>query len=79
MRALRVEASKRLFGKGYCTRPVEPDCRYVTICESCAMFFNSIEHRSTIQAQRDDADTKGQTGRRDVYGTLLKRLDETAS
>ncbi len=77
MRALRAEASKRLLGNGYCARPIELDCRYETICESCTMFFTTIEHRPTIQAQRDDADAKGQTGRRDVYDTLLKRLDDT--
>ena len=41
------------------------------------MFFIAIVHRPTIQAQRDDADTKGQTGRHDVYDTLLKGLDDT--
>lgn len=77
MRALHAEAAKRLLGNGYCARPIELDCRYETICESCTMFFTTIEHRPTIQAQRDDADTKGQTGRRDVYDTLLQRLDDT--
>ena len=76
MRALRAEANKRLLGNGYCARPIELDCRYETICESCTMFFTTIEHRPTIQAQRDDAHTKGQTGRRDAYDTLLKRLDD---
>jgi integrase len=79
MRALRAEASKRLLGNGYCARPVELDCRYETICESCTMFFTTIEHRPTLQAQRDDADLKGQTGRRAVYDTLLKRLDDRPS
>ena len=77
MRALRAEASKRLLGNGYCGRPIELDCRYETICESCTMFFTTIEHRPTIQAQREDADTKGQTGRRDAYDALLKRLEDT--
>jgi integrase len=75
MRALQAETSKRLLGNGYCARPIELDCRYETICESCTMFFTTIEHRPTIQAQRDDAHANGQTGRRDVYETLLKRLD----
>lgn len=74
MRALQAEASKRLLGNGYCARPLQLDCRYETICESCTMFFTTIEHRQTIQAQRDDADAKGQTGRRDIYDTLLNRL-----
>ena len=77
MRTLHAEAAKRLLGNGYCARPIELDCRYETICESCTMFFTTIEHRPTIQAQRDDADAKGQTGRRDVYDTLLSRLDDT--
>jgi len=77
MRALNAEANKRLLGNGYCGRPIELDCRYETICESCTFFFTTIEHRPTIQAQRDDADVKGQTGRRDVYDNLLRRLDET--
>lgn len=79
MRALHAEAAKRLLGNGYCARPIELDCRYETICESCTMFFTTIEHRPTIQAQRDDANAKGQTGRRDVYDTLLKRLDDTSA
>jgi len=79
MRVLRAEATKRLLGNGYCGRPLELDCRYETICESCTMFFTTIEHRSTIEAQRNDADTRGQTGRRDVYDALLKRLDDTSA
>ena len=66
-----------LLGNGYCARPIELDCRYETICESCTMFFTTIEHRPTLEAQRDDAHAKGQTGRRDVYDNLLKRLDDT--
>lgn len=69
MRALRAEATRRLLGNGYCTRPLELDCRYETICESCTMFFTTIEHRATLQAQRDDAHTKGQVRRQEVYDT----------
>lgn len=79
MRNLRAEATKRLLGNGYCNRPLELDCRYETICESCTMFFTTIEHRPTIQAQRDEADTRGQTARRDVYDALLKKLDNIPS
>jgi len=57
--------------------PAELDCRYETICKSCTFFFTTLEYRPTIQAQRDDADAKGQTGRRDVYDNLLRRLDDT--
>ncbi len=76
MRALRNESVKRLLGNGYCGRPRELDCQYETICESCSMFFTTIEHRDTIQAQRDDAAEQGHGRRRDVYDALLDRLDD---
>ena len=77
MRTLRNEATKRLLGNGYCGRPRELDCRYETICESCTMFFTTIEHRPTIQAHRDDADSQGHTRRRDAYDALLALIDDT--
>src|SRR5215213_7434722 len=77
MRTLRNEATQRLLGNGYCGRPREFDCRYETICESCTMFFTTIEHRPTIQAQRDDADAQGHTHRRNAYDALLARIDDT--
>ncbi len=76
MRALRNETAKRLLGNGYCGRPRELDCQYETICESCSMFFTTIEHRDTIQAQRDDAATQGHQQRQEVYDALLHRLDD---
>jgi hypothetical protein len=78
MRALRNEAVKRLLGNGYCGRPRELDCRYETICESCSMFFTTIEHRDTIQAQRDDAAAQGHDRRRKAYDALLAKLDDPA-
>lgn len=77
MRVLRNEAAKRLLGNGYCGRPRELDCRYETICESCSMFFTTIAHRDTIQAQRDNAAEQGHDRRRDIYDTLLTKLDDT--
>ena len=76
MRALRNETAKRLLGNGYCGRPRELDCRYETICESCTMFFTTIEHRTTLQAQRDDAAHQGHQHRREIYDTLLHHLDD---
>ena len=70
-------AAKRLLGNGYCGRPRELDCQYETICESCTMFFTTIEHRDTIQAQRDNAAEQGHDRRRDVYDALLTKLDDT--
>jgi len=74
MRRLRAEMHRRMLGNGYCARPVDLDCHFESICESC-----TIEFRPTLQAQRDDAARKGQSGRQKVYDGLLQRLADTAS
>lgn len=63
MRRLRAEIHRRMLGNGYCTRPVDFDCHFESICESCSFFGITIEFRPTLQAQRDDAATKGHVGR----------------
>ena len=79
MRKLRAEMHQRMLGNGYCARPVGLDCHFESICESCTFFQTTIEFRPTLQAQRDDAAVKGQTGRQKVFDGLLARLEETAS
>jgi integrase len=79
MRKLRVEMHRRMLGNGYCARPVDLDCHFESICESCTFFQTTIEFRPTLQAQRDDAAEKGQLGRQKVFDGLLARLDQTAS
>lgn len=79
MRKLRSEVHRRMLGNGYCARPVEMDCHFESICESCTFFVTTIEFRPTLQRQRDDAADKGQIGRQRIYDGLLNRLDETAS
>ena len=66
----------RLLGNGYCTRPPELDCAFESICETCTFFQTSIEFRPTLQAQHDDATTKGQDHRADLFGHLLDGLQE---
>ena len=79
MRKLRTEHQRRMLGNGYCARPIDLDCHYETICESCTFFVTTIEFRPTLQAQRDDATSKGQTGRQKIYDGLLDRLDHTGT
>ena len=67
MRKLRAEMHRRMLGNGYCARPVEIDCHFESICESCTFFVTTIEFRPTLQAQRDDADRKGQVGRQKIF------------
>ncbi len=38
MRKLRGEMHRRMLGNGYCARPVEMDCHFESICESCTFF-----------------------------------------
>ena len=79
MRRLRAEMHRRMLGNGLCARPVELDCHFETICESCTYFVTTIEFRPTLQAQRDDAERKGQVGRQKVFEGLLSRLTQDAS
>jgi site-specific recombinase XerD len=79
MRKLRNEMHRRMLGNGYCARPVEMDCHFESICESCSFFVTTIEFRPTLQRQRDDAATKGQLGRQKIFDSILDRLDTDAS
>jgi site-specific recombinase XerD len=79
MRKLRGEMHRRMLGNGYCARPVEMDCHFESICEGCTFFVTTIEFRPTLQAQRDDADRKGQIARKKIFDGLLDRLDTKAS
>ena len=79
MRKLRGEMHRRMLGNGYCARPVDLDCHFESFCESCSFFVTTIEFRPTLQAQRDDAQHKGQIGRQKIFDRLLERLDHEAS
>ncbi len=79
MRKLRGEMHRRMLGNGHCARPVDTDCHFESICESCTFFVTTIEFRPTLQAQRDDAHTKGQVARQKIFDGLLERLDHEAS
>ena len=69
----------RMLGNGYCTRPAELDCAFESICETCTFFQTSIAFRPTLQAQHDDAITRHQDHRGQLFATLLARVDQDAS
>ena len=75
MRKLRAEMHRRMLGNGYCARPVELDCHYESICESCTFFVTTVEFKPTLRKQRDDARDKGQVAREKIFDGLLNRLD----
>jgi hypothetical protein len=78
MAKLRREMDRRMLGNGYCARPVELDCHFESICESCTFFITTIEFKPTLERQRDDAAGKGQLGRQRIFEGLLGRLDQEA-
>jgi len=69
----------RLLGNGWCTRPPQLDCAFEAICETCSYFQTSIEFRPVLQAQHDDAITKHQDHRGQLFATLLTRAGQDAS
>ena len=79
MAKLRREMNRRMLGNGYCARPVELDCHFESICESCTYFVTTPEFAPILQRQRDDAAQKGQVGRQRVFDGLLASLPEDAS
>ena len=79
MLKLRKEMTQRMLGNGYCARPVELDCHFESICESCTFFVTTVEFKPTLRRQRDDAKAKGQVGRERIFNGLLERLDDQAS
>jgi hypothetical protein len=76
MARLRREIGQRMLGNGYCARPVELDCHFESICESCTFFVTTIQFKPTLERQRDDAAHKGQVGRQKIFNGLLARLEE---
>jgi hypothetical protein len=79
MAKLRREMDRRMLGNGYCVRPVEMDCHFESICESCSFFVTTVEFKPTLLRQRDDALAKGQIGRQKIFDGLLGRLVEDVS
>jgi integrase len=75
MRRLRRE-HYRMLGNGLCTRPVELDCAFETICEGCTYFATSVEFRPTLRRQLKDATRKGQAGRQKLFSGLLDGIEE---
>ena len=78
MARLRREHRKML-GNGWCTRPPELDCAFESICETCTFFQTSIEFRPVLKAQHDDAVTRHQDHRGQLFASLLAQVDKDAS
>jgi hypothetical protein len=66
----------RMLGNGYCTRPVELDCSFETICEGCSYFETTIEFGPTLRRQRTDARRKNQSSRESLFTKLLHDIGD---
>jgi hypothetical protein len=72
-----ADVHRRLLGNGHCTRPVELDCRFHTICEGCGFFQTGPEFIPILRRQRDDATTHGDHARTQLYNQLIDVIDNT--
>ena len=54
----QVGTPRRLLGNGHCTRPLELDCRFQTICEGCGFYETDVEFVDILRRQRDDATSR---------------------
>jgi site-specific recombinase XerD len=72
-----ADLHRRLLGNGHCTRPVELDCRFQTICEGCGFFQTGPQFISILRRQRDDATAHGDHARSNLYDDLIRVIDET--
>jgi site-specific recombinase XerD len=70
-----AELHRRLLGNGHCTRPVELDCRFQTICEGCGFFQTGPEFIPILRRQRDDATAHNDRERTNLYHDLIRVID----
>jgi len=75
MRRLRLEMHRRLLGNGYCTRPIELDCAFETVCETCVHFATGPAFVPVLLRQRDHAAERHQANVVTVYDQLLERIE----
>lgn len=78
MRLLRAE-HHRMLANGYCERPALLDCRYESICETCAHFSTNLEFHPVLLRQRDHAREHHQHTRADLFDQLLRQHPLTGS
>jgi integrase len=67
---------RRLLGNGHCTRPLELDCRFQTICEGCGFFETGPQFVTVLHRQRDDAVAHADVARTKIYDELISVIDQ---
>jgi integrase len=71
-----AQLHRRLLGNGHCTRPLELDCRFQTICEGCGFFETGAQFVTILRRQRDDATAHTDRARTKLYDDLIRVIDE---
>jgi integrase len=71
----KAEEHRRLLGNGHCTRPVDLDCRFQTICEGCGFFETGPKFVEILRRQRDDATDHVDRARAKLYDDLVNAID----
>jgi integrase len=66
---------RRLLGNGHCTRPLELDCRFQTICEGCGFFQTGPEFVTILRRQRNDAAHHTDLARTQLYDNFVRVID----
>ncbi len=74
MRRIAAE-HRRLLGNGHCTRPVELDCSFESVCERCGFFETGPQFLTILRHQRDDAIDHGQEDRVQLLGSFIEEID----
>ncbi len=67
--------SRRLLANGHCTRQLELDCRFQTICERCGFYETDVEFVDILRRQRDDATSHADAARTKLYDELVRVID----
>ena len=71
-----AQLHRRLLGNGHCTRPLELDCRFQTICEGCGFYDTGPQFVTILRRQRDDAAAHTDLARTQLYDQLIHVIDE---
>jgi hypothetical protein len=74
MAHLAAEFDQKLLGNGHRNRPTQLDCQFESICESCAYFSTNSAFVPVLEAQRDQAASRDQHHRVDLFDMLIERV-----
>jgi integrase len=70
---------RRLLGNGHCTRPLELDCRFQTVCEGCGFYQTGPEFLTILRRQRDNATDHADATRARLYDELVRVIDDNSN